>query len=97
MWILLFALVLGATIYTIKKSINNYFNYEIITNIYVFNQNTSEFPAVSFYILRNSKFNISLKDIVLNCQFCFLPCNSNDFDTIQDNNGYISYGFRNKT
>ena len=49
MWILLFALVLGATIYTIKKSINNYFNYEIITNIYVFNQNTSEFPAVILY------------------------------------------------
>ena len=34
---------------------------------------------------------------ILNCQFSFLPCNSNDFDTIQDNNGYISYGFRNKT
>ena len=26
-----------------------------------------------------------------------MPCNSSDFDTIQDNNGYISYRFRNKT
>jgi hypothetical protein len=97
MWILLFTLALGATIYTIIKSINNYFDYEIITNIYVFNQKQAEFPAVTFFILRNSKFNIPLKDIILDCQFNSLSCSSSDFDTIQDNNGHISYSFRNKT
>jgi hypothetical protein len=97
MWILLFTIALGATIYTIIKSINNYFDYEIITNIYVFNQKQAEFPAVTFFILRNSKFNIPLKDIILDCQFNSLSCSSSDFDTIQDNNGHISYSFRNKT
>jgi hypothetical protein len=95
MWIFLFLISSGATIYTIFKAVNNYLAYDKITNIYVFNQKQAEFPAVTFYILRNSKFNISIKEII--CRFNSLSCSSSDFDTIQDKNGHISYRFRNKT
>jgi hypothetical protein len=90
-------IALGATIHTVINSINNYFDYEIITNIYVFNQKQAEFPAVTFFILRNSKFNIPLEDVILDCQFNSLSCSLSDFYTIQDKNGYILYRFRNKT
>jgi len=48
MWILLFSISLGATCFTIIKAINNYFEYEIVTNFYIFNQNIAEFPAITF-------------------------------------------------
>jgi hypothetical protein len=97
MWILLFSISLGATCFTIIKAINNYFEYEIVTNFYIFNQNIAEFPAITFFILKNSKFNIPLKEILVNCKFNTLSCDLNDFTKIQDKNDYISYRFSNKT
>jgi hypothetical protein len=96
MWIFLFLISSGATIYTILKAVNNYLAYDKITNIYVFNQKQAEFPAVTFFILRNSKFNVSLNDILRSCQFNSIPCGPNDFDKLQDKHGYISFRSRNK-
>ena len=96
MWTVLFTLSSAATIGIIAKEINSYFDYEVVTNINVYKQNPAEFPAISFNILRNGTFNISLNETLKKCQFNNKPCNSSDFDMIQDQFGQYSYRFSNK-
>ncbi len=96
MWIFLFLISSGATIYTIFKAVDNYLAYDKITNIYVFNQKQAEFPAVTFFILRNSKFNVSLNQILKRCDFNSIPCGPNSFDKLQDKHGYISFRSKNR-
>ena len=64
MWIILFVISLGGTIYTVIKVLNNYLEYEVITNINVVTQIPAEFPAVTFYLIQNNEDNIKLSDFL---------------------------------
>jgi len=96
MWLILF--IFGSTggIYTVIKVVNDYLDYEVVTGIKVFNEIPAKFPAVTFYLLRNNKANLSLDKILVGCNFNSLECNSSDFDTIQDKFGYTSYKFKSR-
>jgi hypothetical protein len=96
MWLILFLFGSSGGIYTVIKAINDYLDYEVVTSIKVFNEIPAKFPAVTFYLLRNNKANTSLNEILFQCYFNSLKCNSSDFDTIQDKFGYISYKFKSK-
>ncbi len=62
MWLILF--IFGSTggIYTVIKVVNDYLDYEVVTGIKVFNEIPAKFPAVTFYLLRNNKSNLSLDE-----------------------------------
>jgi len=95
MWIILFTLALVATIFTIIKALNNYLDHDIITNINVYKEKPAEFPAITFFFLKNSKYNISLNSNILRrCTFNSLVCGPNDFHKLHDRNGFISYRFK---
>ncbi len=44
-------------------------SYEVVTGIKVFNEIPAKFPAVTFYLLRNNKANLSLDKILVGCNF----------------------------
>ena len=96
MWLIVLV-VLSA--YGINESINallNYLEFDVITNIEVINEISTEFPAVTFYNLKNNKANISLNEIMVSCRYQSEGCTADDFEMIQDKFGYVSYRFKNK-
>jgi len=54
----------------------------------------AKFQDITFIILRNIKYKISLDILLVTCFFNNLLYNSSDFDTIEDRLGYISYRFK---
>ena len=68
--------------------------FEVVTKIDVINAKPTEFPAITFYNLKNTKANHSLKSILILCYFNREKCSEKDFDVIQDQFGFISYRFK---
>jgi hypothetical protein len=96
MWLCLFIFGTSFGVYTVIETIKTYLNYEIVTNIQVINEIPTAFPAVTFYFLKNTKFNL-LNNSILKCTFNRIACNSNDFHLNQDNQGYTSFTYKNQT
>ena len=96
MWLCLFIFGTSFGVYTVIETIKTYLNYEIVTNIQVINEIPTAFPAVTFYFLKNNKFNL-LNNSILKCYFNKIRCNSNDFYLNQDNQGYTSFTYKNQT
>ena len=96
MWLSLFIFGTSFGIYTVKKTIETYLNYEIVTNIQVINEIPTAFPAVTFYFLKNNRYGL-LNNSIVKCFFNKIRCNSSDFHLNQDNQGFTSFTFKNKT
>ena len=93
MWLLLFLAGTSVGIYTVVKSIMNYLDYEVVTSIKSINEMPTEFPAVTFFILRNNKANISFKTLKSECFYNKFACKDEDIQMNQDELGFISYTF----
>lgn len=78
MWIICTILSICACAYFLFKSLTNYFNYEVVTNINIYREEKSDFPTVSFCI-ESPKENI-LDKILFDCRFNQLKCSSSDFE-----------------
>jgi len=95
MWLILFLLSSSVGIYLVIQSFINYFSFDVVTSIKIFKEIPTEFPAITFFILRNKKFNISLNDLIFKCQFNNIECNiSKDIRVNEDKFGFISYTFK---
>jgi hypothetical protein len=95
MWLILFLLSSSVGIYLVIQSFINYFSFDVVTSIKVFKEIPTELPAITFYILRNNKASISLRNLVFRCKFNNLLCNiSKDIRINKDKFGYISYTFK---
>jgi hypothetical protein len=95
MWLVLFLLSSSAGIYLVIESFNNYFSFDVVTSIKVFKEMPTEFPTVTFYILRNNRANISLSNLVASCYFNKFSCNiPKDISINEDKFGFISYTFK---
>jgi hypothetical protein len=95
MWLVLFLLSSSLGIYLIIQSFINYFYFDVVTSIKVFKETPTEFPAITFYILRNKKVNISLNYLIHICEFNNFECNiSKDIRINKDKFGFISYTFK---
>jgi hypothetical protein len=95
MWLVLFLLSSSVGIYLVIQSFINYFSFDVVTSVKVFKEIPTELPAITFYILRNNKANISLRNLVFRCKFNNLLCNiSKDIRINKDKFGYISYTFK---
>ena len=46
-WLICFLAALGACIYMVYKTLNEYYGYEVVTNIQVVNENSPTFPTVT--------------------------------------------------
>ena len=53
MWLVLFLLSSSAGIYLVIQSFISYFSFDVVTSIKVVKEIPTEFPAITFYILRN--------------------------------------------
>ncbi len=71
--------------------ITDYFNFDVITNVKVIREKTTQFPAVTFCLSKNS--NKSLQEIIIKCQIEFLPCNWTDFEVYSNQYPEICYRF----
>ena len=56
----------------------------------------ADFPAITFFSLKNPQQNVPLKEIMMMCRFNLQTCNENDFDTLIDRFGFVSYRLKNK-
>ena len=52
----------------------DYLDYEVVTSIKVINEIPTEFPAVTFFILRNKTANIPLENLILTCRYNAFDC-----------------------
>jgi hypothetical protein len=95
MWLILFLLSSSVGIYLVIQSFINYFNYDVVTSVKVFKEIPTEFPTITFFILRNNRRNISLSNLIVECKFNNFNCNfSNDIHVNKDKFGFISYTFK---
>jgi len=95
MWLVFFLLSSSVGIYTIIQAFNNYFSFDVVTSIKVIKEMPVEFPAITFYILRNNSVNKSLNDLISDCNFNTFSCNiSKDIKINEDKFGFISYTFK---
>jgi hypothetical protein len=95
MWLIFFLLSSSVGIYLVIESFINYFSFDVVTSIKVFKETPTEFPAITFFILRNNRVNISLSNLIFQCQFNTFSCNiSNDIRINEDKFSFISYTFR---
>jgi len=99
MWLVSFLASSSVGIYTVVKTLNNFFSYEVVTKIDVINEIPASFPSLTFLINRNKMLgNYSLNSLILFCQFNEDPCNiETDFNIIVDKYGFTSYKFKNKS
>ena len=96
MWLILFLLSSSAGIYLVIESFSNYFSFEVVTSIKVVKEMPTEFPTITFFILRNNRANIPLSDLIVECTFNTFRCNIPEDIRInkQDKFGFISYTFK---
>jgi len=94
MWLVLLITGISIGIYITIKTILDYLDYEVVTSIKVINEIPTEFPAVTFYILRNSRVNISFKDLNFSCVYNQVSDCTKNINTKQDKLGFISYTFK---
>jgi hypothetical protein len=75
MWLIFFLLSSSVGIYLVIESFINYFSFDVVTSIKVFKETPTEFPAITFFILRNKRVNISLSNLIDECTFNKFSCN----------------------
>jgi len=90
-WLLILLTGLSMGIFTKVQSIMNYLKYDVVTSIKVITEVPTQFPAVTFFILRNRKANLSLSNF--SCNYNTLACES-IICMNQDDLGYVSYTFK---
>jgi hypothetical protein len=94
-WLILFVLSSSVGIYLVIQSFINYFSFDVVTSIKVIKEIPTEFPAITFFILRNNRVNISLSNLIFQCKFNTFSCNiSKDIRINKDKFGFISYTFK---
>ena len=85
-WLVFILLLLAASIYFVTDSILTFFKYEKITNIDVFSEQTSPFPAISFcmFFKYSNQSNISNSEnfIFENSFFESTILNATDFEVV---------------
>ena len=96
MWLVLLITGISIGIYITIKTILDYLDYEVVTSIKVINEIPTEFPAVTFFILRNKTANIPLDNLILTCQYNKFDCKELDINISinKDEFGFISYTFK---
>lgn len=96
MWLILFLASSSLSVILVTKSIFDYLNFDVVTIIDVKYEMPTEFPAVTFYNLKNPTTNRTLKDILMRCRFNNKICSESDFDTLRDRFNIVSYRFKKK-
>lgn len=93
-WFLGLILLLSLSVKYIIDTLQTYYNYELVTNIFTYNERSSPFPAISFCFKYDNSKNIPhVDDVVISCFFELNPCYSRDFEVFQDVNSVICYRF----
>jgi hypothetical protein len=93
-WLFLFLFGCGYGTSTVIKSISDYFDYPVVTNIEeIYQKSEIEYPQISFINLNYPKLNLTLEKSIVYCYFNLENCNSSDFEMIQDELGFVSYKF----
>jgi hypothetical protein len=93
-WLLLFLFGCGYGSSTVIKSIIDYFEYPVVTNIEeIYEKSEIEYPKISFINLKYPKLNLTLDKYIVYCTFNLENCNLSDFEMIQDELGFVSYKF----
>ena len=92
-WLALLLISIGASGYFIYDSINDYFEYQIITNTDVIREEESQFPAITFCVPNNDEQNNKtyflsnyLNRILRYCQFDLTSCSYLDFEIYKISN-----------
>lgn len=93
MWFMLFVLFSILGIYKVAEMSVKYLDYEVVSRIDVINELPTEFPAVTFYNLKDSKANKTFKEISLLCIYKQTICHENDIEMSQNRDGFVSYKF----
>ena len=90
-WLLFGLLLSGLSIFYTIKSIQTFYDYEVVTNIDVISEPSSKFPAISFCMMSNSS---DLSDVIFACYFEETDCNYTDFEMYEfPASNYICYRF----
>jgi len=92
MWLLLFLTSSSLGIWLVAESCIEYLNYDVVTSIKVIDEIPTEFPTVTFFILRNKTANIPFENLILTCQYNKFECK--DISINKDEFGFISYTFK---
>jgi hypothetical protein len=80
-WFISVVLLFYPVILQSSDLILDYFNHDVISNINIYDESESEFPAVSFCItMENNKTIPSLNESMIYCNFNQLDCDSNQFE-----------------
>lgn len=77
-WLICICMSVCGMGFFLTKSLINYFQYEVITNINVYRDKVAQFPAVTFCI--HSTRDTTLDKILISCKFNTLSCNETDFE-----------------
>jgi len=94
MWLIFFLLSSSAGIYLVIQSFINYFSFDVVTSIKVIKEIPTEFPTITFFILRNNRVNISWSNLIVSCAFNKFPCPKDVGSINKDKFGFISYAFK---
>jgi hypothetical protein len=96
-WSILLIVSIGTSGYFIYDSINDYFEYQIITNIDVIREEESQFPTITFCVPNNDEQNNNNKTyflsnyftrILRSCQFDLTNCTYLDFELYKISNQF---------
>ena len=85
-WFLIIAVLLGLSIFFIIDNSHGYLKQEFITNIDIVHEETSEFPAISFCMMIDSKkYNKTpaINEVIVYCLFEDENC-KNDFEIFEE-------------
>jgi hypothetical protein len=82
MWSFFLMGALATLVYFLAKTITDYTDHDVITNINVYREEEPIFPTVSFCINTNN-LTITYDQTILYCQFNFKQCNSSEFEIYQ--------------
>ena len=93
-WLIVFLVSISLTIYMFVDTVVNFLEYEVVTKVEIIKEVLAKFPAVTFFSLKDPQHNVSLRDIMVLCKFNTQPCDVNNFDTLIDKGGFISYRFK---
>ncbi len=86
LWLVFTIISIGALIYFLYRSIVGFLNYDIITNIRVYNIKNPEFPTLSFCIYDDEEDEKStINETIIFCEFDQIKCNLSEFEKYRSN------------
>ena len=94
-WLIFILIFVCLSIKYVIESVQSYYEYELVTNINVYREKESQFPAVSFCMnLIEKGIDIaSLNEVIVYCKFDGNQCNATDFEITRDPSGRMCYRF----